>query len=192
MSESQADQIEKLLAEGLEFYGLGDTSDAFVAWKKVLALDPENAQALDFISSADRRRFPREEEAAPAALASPLEEARQMMAEHQYDEALEFLQNPASTAPQGVELHALVELLRGLLHREHRARIGDLSRVPVRQADDAALTQYNLPTNAGFLLSMLDGATSLEDVISVSGMDAFDALKTVTGLLDAGLVELRA
>jgi hypothetical protein len=190
MSESREEQIKRLLAEGLDLYGVDEVSAAFVAWKKVLELDPENAQALDYISAADRRRFPREPENATGQ-ASPLEEARRMIGEGQRAEALALLQNVSGPAAAGLELHALTELLRGVLHREHRERVGDLSQVPVLLSDASALTKFNLPTNAGFLISMFDGATSLEDVISVSGMDAFEALQTLTGLLEAGIVELR-
>ncbi len=189
MSESREDQIERLLAEGLDLYGLDEVSSAFVAWKKVLELDPGNAQALDYIKSADRRRFPRDEPK-PASAGSPLERARGLMSEGQDEQALTLLCEVSRTASIGLDGHALVELLRGVLNREYRSRIGDLSQVPVLQTDSTELTQLDLPTNAGFLISMLDGATSLEDVISVSGMDAFEALRTVTGLLDAGIVEL--
>ena len=114
-----------------------------------------------------------------------------MIGEGQRAEALALLQSASGALLAALESYALTELLRGTLHREHRERVGDLSQVPVLLSDASALTKFNLPTNAGFLISMFDGVTSLEDVISVSGMDAYDALETLNGLLEAGIVELR-
>jgi hypothetical protein len=38
---------------------------------------------------------------------------------------------------------------------------------------------------------MVDGTTSVADLISVSGMDAFEALHTLSSLMEAGIVEMR-
>ena len=50
--------------------------------------------------------------------------------------------------------------------------------------------KFNLPTTAGFVLSLVDGSTSVNDLMSLSGLDAFDTLRILTGLIDAGIVEI--
>ena len=51
---------------------------------------------------------------------------------------------------------------------------------------------FNLPANAGFLLSMIDGNTSVSDLVTLTGMDPFDALQIFHRLMDAGIVEVAA
>ena len=85
-----------------------------------------------------------------------------------------------------------MELVRSRLYRAYRDRMGDLDRVPRLKSDAGDLTQFNLPSDAGVVLSMIDGNTPLADLISLSGMDAFEALHTLNALLDSGIVELPA
>ena len=49
--------------------------------------------------------------------------------------------------------------------------------------------KFNLPATAGFVLSQVDGATSVTDLVSLSGLDEFDTLRILSHLLDAGIVE---
>ena len=108
------------------------------------------------------------------------------------EEALELLLRAVEGASFSIEREATIELLRGALFRDYRASVGDLNSVPVVIADPSELTKYNLPANAGFLLSLLDGVTDLESLVTVSGMDSFEALRTTRKLIDVGLVEMRA
>ncbi len=52
MGESRARRIEALLSEGLNHYGMGEVAEATKCWKRVLDLDPEHAEALDFLRTA--------------------------------------------------------------------------------------------------------------------------------------------
>jgi hypothetical protein len=52
--------------------------------------------------------------------------------------------------------------------------------------------KFNLPAQAGFMLSLIDGDTSVGDIVSLSGMDSFEALRVLNGLVDAGIVSLGA
>ena len=47
-------QIKKHLDQGVEHYGLGQYKKAIEAWEGVLALDPDNEQALEHIGRAER------------------------------------------------------------------------------------------------------------------------------------------
>jgi hypothetical protein len=52
--------------------------------------------------------------------------------------------------------------------------------------------KYNLPATAGFLLSLIDGRTCVDELLALSGMDPFDVLRGLSNLLDAGIVEAAA
>jgi hypothetical protein len=185
---STTEQVSQLLQKGLEFYGAGDVARAFLTWSEVLELDPGNAEALDYMRDADRRSRPRSQDGPARSL---LDDARRLLHADDAEAALELL----SSAPghRSLEVEAMVELLRAHLYGRYRAELGDLSVVPRLKAGSAsALQGRNLPPTAGFLLSMVDGMTPLSDLISVSGMDRFEALRSVFRMHGAGILELSA
>jgi hypothetical protein len=194
MGESKAERIERLLSEGLEHYGMDEISSAILSWEKVLELDPQNSVALDYLRNSDRREKPRapKQGKMASAVAALLQEARVLMHNDDYGTALDLLRSAAGPGFGGLEFEATVELVRSRLYRAYRDRMGDLARVPRLKSDAGDLTQFNLPSDAGFVLSMIDGSTPLADLISLTGMDAFEALHTLNALLDSGIVELPA
>ncbi len=52
----------------------------------------------------------------------------------------------------------------------------------------SAAVMIFLVHRAGFLLSRVDGFTSLEELLDLSGMPRLEALKTVLSLVDAGAI----
>lgn len=190
MSETKQARIARLLAEGLDHYGVGDVANAILSWEEVLVLDPGNGDAQDYIRTADRRRHPRPsgEKGMPPVVRSLLDESRRQIREERFEEALDLLRSAAEAEPEALEIQARLDLVRARLLRRYRERVGDLSSAPVVRGEAGSITRYNLPSDAGFLLSMVDGSTSAADLVSLSGMDAFEALRILQGLLDAGIV----
>jgi hypothetical protein len=192
MAESRPDQIARLLQEGLNHYGEDRVGPAILAWREVLTLAPENPEALDYIQTADRRTSPRPEDGdrSVSALQAVVAEAREMGARKEYESALELLLGAADSNLINLELDASIELVRSRLLKQYRESVGDLESVPVLGKDPMELTEFNLPPDVGFILSMVDGATSVTDLISLSGMDVFDVLRTVKGLIDKEIVRM--
>jgi tetratricopeptide (TPR) repeat protein len=192
MSESKEQRIARLLNEGLEHYGTGEVAEAILAWEEVLVLDPQNPDARDYVQTADRRKYPRpaKQGSVSSAVKALSEEARQLTAGSRFEDALELLRSAAEADPSSLELQAALELVRSRLLREYRERVGDLDALPVLKASADAITKFNLPSDAGFLLSLVDGSTSVAELVSLSGMDAFEALRTFWGLLETGIVGL--
>ncbi len=193
MAESKEERVERLLSEGLDLYGLGDTSDSILTWEKVLEIEPRNEQALDYIRTADRRSHPRsaKKENMAGAVAAVLQEAQTLMRDQDFVAGLDLLVSASGSGFGGIEFEATMDLARSRLYCIYSDQMGDLSRVPCCDSSADSLKQYNLDADAGFLLSMVDGKTSVADLISLSGMDAFAALHTLWGLLEAGLIEMR-
>ena len=190
MSESVQSEIERLLREGLDHYGAGEMSEAFRAWKAVVALDPHNVEALDYLESADRRsqrQLPPSERMSDASRRVTFE-ARALLGRQDFEGAFDLLCGAAESGPANLEMEATLELVRGRLLRQYRQRVGDLGSVLSLCKDPGDLAKFNLPADAGFMLSMIDGATSLADLISLSSMDAFGAMRIVQQLLDAEIV----
>jgi len=195
--DAKREAIEQLLAQGLDFYGVDEVGNAIQTWEQVLEVDPGNVEAQDYIKSADRRSKPRPKSSKkPATEASGpetglLAQVRDLLREDRVAVAYEMIEGcPPAGRAADLAWEATVDLARSRRYAELRSHLGSLSSVPRLCATDDDLRGYNLPPNAGFLLSMVDGMTPLADLISVSGMDAFDVLQTLDGLVTAGLVEL--
>jgi hypothetical protein len=122
------------------------------------------------------------------SIASLVGDAQQQLRSHDYEGALDLYEMAASLDPERIELEGYVDLLRSRLVKSYRERIGDPSRVPelIKPLDE--ITGINLPADAGFVLSMIDGRTSFAELLSVTSMGPFEALRIFAGLLDAGIV----
>jgi len=185
-SDSKEQAVSSLLQQGLELYGTGDVAQAFLLWSEALERDPGNEEALDYMRDADRRTKPR---GGPSEVGSPsiVEDARRLLRAEDGEAALELL----SSAPTegSLECEAMIELLRANLFQQYRRELGDLTQI-ARLADGAmdSLHSRNLPPSAGFLLSMIDGQTALSDLVSVSGMDRFEALRSLSRMHQAGIL----
>ena len=195
MDDAKREEIEQLLAIGLDYYGVDDVANAILTWERVLEIDADNAEAQDYIKTADRRSKPRpkKKKGAPGApnVRMVLDDVRALLRDGQVSAAYEMLE--ACDRGEGaldLAWEATYDLARSRRYAEVRHKVGNLANVPRLVASDADLRNFNLPPNAGFLISMVDGVTPLADLISVSGMDPFDVLHTLEGLMAAGLVEI--
>ncbi len=184
MTEAREQKVSSLLQQGLELYGTGEVARAFLLWSEALEIDPGNEEALDYMRDADRRAKPRD---AVGARMSIVEDARRLLRSKNEEAALELL----LSAPVGVSLEsdAMVELLRARLFRRYRADLGGLNQIPRLVGEAGDLEDRNLPPSAGFLLSMVDGVTEISDLVSVSGMDRFEALRSIYRMHEAGILE---
>ncbi len=193
MEDSKEDQIERLLAEGLEHYGCDEIAPAIKAWRAVMALDPNNAEALDFLQTADRRdqrRLPLQDQMSDSAR-QIVYKVRGMIERAEWEAALDLLRSRSDSEPTALEYEATVEVVRSRLLRRYTERVGNLDGIPILRDGPGDLTSHKLPSDAGFMLSLIDGTTPLADLISLSGMDAFEALRIVGNLLDSDILELR-
>ena len=189
---SKREEIARLLAEGLDHYGEDAIGKAIQCWRAVLDLDRNNPEALDYIQTADRReqrKLPREEQMSDTARRI-VHEAGVRIGSGDWEGALDLLRSLGDSEATGLEYEATIEIVRSRLLGRYAERVGDLDSLPV-VSGKGDLRGFNLPRDAGFVLSLIDGETRVADLISLSGMDAFEALRVVGQLLDAGIVELR-
>lgn len=187
MADTNEARVSGLLQKGLESYGTGDVAQAFLLWREALELDPGNEEALDYMQDADRRTKPRggPETSSGGAV---LDDVRRLLHDANAEEAYELVTSVGTDGD--FESEAMVELLRATLYAEYSAELGNLNQVPriVGEAVES-LQSRNLPPSAGFLLSMVDGMTPLSDLVSLSGMDRFEALRSVCRMRQAQILE---
>ncbi|WP_437638828.1 hypothetical protein [Sorangium sp. So ce854] len=77
-----------------------------------------------------------------------------------------------------------VEMLRQM----YQSRLGDGSRVLRLAVPPDQLRSLNLDHRAGFLLSCIDGSSSIDEILDVSGMPTLEALRILYELVQEGIV----
>jgi tetratricopeptide (TPR) repeat protein len=183
MAESPAERIARLLAEGLELFGEDRVEQAIACWREVLALDPQHREARDYLESAGAS-IAKPEQRASVAQALALAE------QGDGDGALTLLRAALGRAPHDLEAQAAFDLVRAHLFASYRARAGSGSGRPRLKVGADRLLRFDLPPEAGFLLSMLDGRTRIEELMTVGGLDPFEVLHLLARLEKAGIVEV--
>jgi hypothetical protein len=80
---------------------------------------------------------------------------------------------------------------RSRLIQLYSSKIGRLDRVVVLALGDSQLRWLGLDHRSGFLLSRVDGFSTLEELLDVCGMPRLEALKTLSDLLERGAIRLQ-
>ncbi len=104
--------------------------------------------------------------------------------------ALELAENFLHKSPSDVEARSLAEKCREVLLDMYSSRISGLDRVPRIVMSPDQIRWLSLDHRAGFLLSMVDGVSSVDDLLDVSGMHRLDALRILCSLLDQKVIQL--
>lgn len=95
---------------------------------------------------------------------------------------------------QGDRLHAqeaeqIAEECRTSLTHRYVESIGSLARVPVIAVPLSVIRELPIDNRAGFVLSRIDGISSLEMILDMSGMPQLDALRIVYELIQNGALD---
>lgn len=112
-----------------------------------------------------------ENRAGPAALAAEL-----------------ALQLAERAPPPGVD--DLVDPARALFERAFRAFMGNPHACPIRAVPTETLSEHGLDERAAFLMSRMDGMTSVADLIDSSGLKRFDAVRVLAALRRAKAIDI--
>jgi hypothetical protein len=150
MPNSKDAQVSALLAEGLDHYGCDEIGPAIKAWRAALLLDPGNAEAIDYLQTADRRdqrRLPLGDQMSDT-IRNIAHAAQQMITAGDWEGALDVLYSARDAERTGLEFEAMVEIVRSRLLRCYTQRVGDLSSVPALRTAGSDLTSFQTE-NAG-------------------------------------------
>lgn len=191
MAESKEGQISQLMEEGLRHYGEGRVGQAAAYWRDVLYLEPGHPEAQDYLRSAGFDIGGNQPtEAVGEEDVSLLADALELFRKGEAQESLEMLETLARQNPRRLEIQGYLELVRSHLFGYYRDRVPDASRTLKLKITPEEIMRFNLPADAGFVLSMVDGSTSVNEILALSGMDPFEAVRVVNRLLEAGIVEV--
>ena len=92
---------------------------------------------------------------------------------------------------QHAEARQVAQHCRRVLEQMYIARIGPLTRVPTVAVPRDQLRWLSIDHRAGFLLSHVDGVSTLEMILDVSGMSPLDALRILYELAQQRVITFR-
>jgi hypothetical protein len=90
--------------------------------------------------------------------------------------------------PPGVD--DLIEPSRALFERAFRAFMGNPHGCPIRAVPTETIADHGLDQRAAFMMSRMDGLTSIADLIDSSGMPRFDAVRVLSAMRRAKAIDI--
>lgn len=92
--------------------------------------------------------------------------------------------------PRDAEAQSLSEKCRDVLQDMYTSRINGLDRIPRITMTPDQIRWLSLDHREGFMMSMIDGISSVDDLLDVSGMQRIDTLRILCSLLDQKVISL--
>lgn len=103
--------------------------------------------------------------------------------------ALVIAEGILDETPRFLAARCYADACRALLQQMYQAKIGERAGVLRVIMPPDQLKALSLDHRTGFLLSCIDGRSTVEDVLDVSGMQALDALRMLYDLIVQGVIE---
>jgi hypothetical protein len=109
-----------------------------------------------------------------------------------YMGALILAESLGAIDPHDEQVHRCAEECRAKLTEMYLGKLGDRSHVPRMMMRADELQSMALDHRAGFLISCIDGACSLDELLDLSGMPALDTVRLLYELVQEGAVIVEA
>ncbi len=93
--------------------------------------------------------------------------------------------------PANTEAQRCASSCRERLSDMHLSRLGGADRIPMVAVAGSEVRWLGLDHRAGFILSRVDGRSTIEELVDLSGMPRHEALKLLVELVGAGALSLR-
>lgn len=104
--------------------------------------------------------------------------------------ALVIAESILESDPDDLEAKRYAESCREVLTQMYASRLGQLDQIVIMAIPADQVRWLSLDHRAGFLLSLVDGASSIEELLDISGMPRLDALRLLYTLLEQRVIAL--
>ena len=141
--------------------------------------------------AATRHAAPPNKPDVPDKPTDPSRDMRDRFALGDYAGALESTEGILAKDGSDQEALDLAQNCRDNLEQMYKAKLGPLDRVPIVMVPSGELRWLSIDHRAGFVLSNIDGVSSLEMIIDVSGMAPLDALRILCELAQQRIISFR-
>ena len=198
-----------MLEQGLYHYGHGEIGLAVEMWKQVLEIDHKNEVAREYLgielgSSWSEKIRDRDKKSAPEKM--PIYEPVQPQKAHRAEfslaqqhlragkpeSAFSLFSTLAEQEPENPAYISFSELSKAALIKEFLKKAGSFEKVPVLKTSLSKLTEFNLTEEQGFILSLINGETSFEDIVYLSPVPPFLTFSSLWHFLEQGLIAIKA
>lgn len=146
---------------------------------------PESDPALEIEIEVDLGASPEPGEVEASDIGALLLRAADQLDLDDHTGALKTVEAVLALEPQNATAHELLERCESTLLAMFESKLGDLSDRPQVKLKPDEIVWLNLDSRAGFLLSMVDGQVSYEDLFALSSMSRLDTARILVHLLQA-------
>jgi len=108
-----------------------------------------------------------------------------------YAGALDIANKLVAMDGNDISARVCAETCQMVLRQMYAARIGPLSRVPVVMVPRDQFRWLSIDHRAGFMLSLIDGASTLEMLLDLSAMPELDTLKILSDLAQQRIISFK-
>jgi hypothetical protein len=119
------------------------------------------------------------------------EEMNERVALGDYTGALSIAEKLLADDPGNATITGVADNCRTVLRQMYITKIGPMDRVPMVMVPRDQLRWLSIDHRAGFVLSLVDGVSSLEMILDVSGMPELDTLRILTELAQQRIIAFR-
>lgn len=130
-------------------------------------------------------------ELAPPRRVSPRQEMHERLDVGDFTAALSTAETMLEVDPDDQDAMHVAEVCRAKLKAIYIGRLGSLDKIPVLAVQRTNLRGLSLDHRSGFLLSMVDGMSSIEEIIDIAAMPPLEALRTLYNLVTQQIITLR-
>ncbi|HEX7669955.1 MAG TPA: hypothetical protein VF395_10240, partial [Polyangiaceae bacterium] len=161
-----------------------------------VSLEPESHSPLDLVETYRRSvanmpavRGP-EPEQAKSRDSGNLQDMQDRYAVGDFTGALVVAESLLDADPENEDAKRYAQSCREVLTQMYAARIGPMDQVATVAVPPEQITWLSLDHRAGFLLSLVDGVSSIEEILDISGMTRLDALRIMYTLVQQNVIAL--
>ncbi|MES1175021.1 MAG: hypothetical protein ABUL62_11920 [Myxococcales bacterium] len=104
--------------------------------------------------------------------------------------ALVIAEGIIESDPEDLEAPRYAQSCRDVLTQMYSARLGALDQIVAVAVPSDQIRWLTLDHRAGFLLSLIDGGSTVDQILDISGMTRLDALRIMYQLLDQRVISL--
>jgi len=130
------------------------------------------------------------ERAAGSRESGTLQDMQDRYAVGDFTGALVVAESILDADPENEDARRYAQSCREVLTQMYAARIGPMDQVATVAVPPEQITWLSLDHRAGFLLSLVDGISSIDEILDISGMSRLDALRIMYTLVQQNVITL--
>ena len=115
-------------------------------------------------------------------------QARRKQSVGDFTGSLHLVEQVLTANPEHVEARRYLTENTSRLLEMYRSKLGKMSHRPKLQLRQQEIIWQSLDHRAGFLVSQVDGRTTYEDIIEISGLSELEATRMLARLVDQGVI----